>query len=861
MKKILILDTSAIMYRAYFALMNFRNSNGEPVGAMLGFIKQLELALSYFSPEYVIAAKDVKRAELKRREIYKEYKENRSGMPDELVMQLDAIDGILEGYGIPIIKIPSYEADDVIASISKKYSKDYEIIILTGDKDLAQLINPNTSIALLGKKDENEPYKIIENDEDVIEYLGVKSYQIKDLFGLIGDSSDGIPGVLGIGPKTGAKLIAEYDNIDNIYANIDNIKGALQKKIIASKDLAYISRELATVFDELDIDLNIEDAKIKEKDFDKLSEIYLKYELRKEYEKLVKDKPKMDLKINEIEYPSLNDFITKINSVNEEISIYLGEEGIAFCNKDEVHYTFDISEEIGNLFEKGVSIRDIDSNLNVCIYSGKEWKNLGINFKNYFDILLASFTLGTDKSQKLETMAFDKLGLSIEEIDKKILNKFDATSFIEYRKNRLITMTYAIFKLKEVFMDLLEKENQLDIYLEEKEFTDVLIYMEKQGIAINQNYFEKYNLELEKKIKDIENKIYIESGESFNISSPKQLGEVLFETMGIEGVKKNKRGYSTDAEVLELLRDRGIKIAELLLEYRELVKLKSTYVEPLLKLSINRRIHTTYNQTGTATGRLSSSNPNLQNIPTRTYEGTKIREGFIASKGMKLVSFDYSQIELRVLAEISKDENLINAYKHNLDLHELTARKIFMLKDDEKVSKTQRNIAKVINFSVLYGKTPFGLSKELKITVSDAKLYINTYFKEYPKVRILLDDIIEKAKKDGYVETKFGTRRYVYDINSSNINIKEQAKRMAVNTVIQGTAANIIKKVMKEIYDKLCNDNVKMLLQVHDELIFEVREDINIFEEIRDIMQNTIVFDDVVLKVNGSEGDNWAVLK
>ncbi|QXW66236.1 DNA polymerase I [Streptobacillus moniliformis] len=861
MKKILILDTSAIMYRAYFALMNFRNSNGEPVGAMLGFIKQLELALSYFSPEYVIAAKDVKRAELKRREIYKEYKENRSGMPDELVMQLDAIDGILEGYGIPIIKIPSYEADDVIASISKKYSKDYEIIILTGDKDLAQLINPNTSIALLGKKDENEPYKIIENDEDVIEYLGVKSYQIKDLFGLIGDSSDGIPGVLGIENKTGAKLIAEYDNIDNIYANIDNIKGALQKKIIASKDLAYISRELATVFDELDIDLNIEDAKIKEKDFDKLSEIYLKYELRKEYEKLVKDKPKMDLKINEIEYPSLNDFITKINSVNEEISIYLGEEGIAFCNKDEVHYTFDISEEIGNLFEKGVSIRDIDSNLNVCIYSGKEWKNLGINFKNYFDILLASFTLGTDKSQKLETMAFDKLGLSIEEIDKKILNKFDATSFIEYRKNRLITMTYAIFKLKEVFMDLLEKENQLDIYLEEKEFTDVLIYMEKQGIAINQNYFEKYNLELEKKIKDIENKIYIESGESFNISSPKQLGEVLFETMGIEGVKKNKRGYSTDAEVLELLRDRGIKIAELLLEYRELVKLKSTYVEPLLKLSINGRIHTTYNQTGTATGRLSSSNPNLQNIPTRTYEGTKIREGFIASKGMKLVSFDYSQIELRVLAEISKDENLINAYKHNLDLHELTARKIFMLKDDEKVSKTQRNIAKVINFSVLYGKTPFGLSKELKITVSDAKLYINTYFKEYPKVRILLDDIIEKAKKDGYVETKFGTRRYVYDINSSNINIKEQAKRMAVNTVIQGTAANIIKKVMKKIYDKLCNDNVKMLLQVHDELIFEVREDINIFEEIRDIMQNTIVFDDVVLKVNGSEGDNWAVLK
>ncbi|CAM3170506.1 DNA polymerase I [Streptobacillus ratti] len=861
MKKILILDTSAIMYRAYFALMNFRNSNGEPVGAILGFIRQLELALSYFAPEYVISAKDVKRNELKRREIYAEYKENRSGMPDELVAQLDAIDSVLEGYGIPIIKIPSYEADDVIASITNKYSKDYEIIILTGDKDLAQLINPNASVALLGKKEENEPYKILKNDEDVIEYLGVKSSQIRDLFGLIGDSSDGIPGVAGIGPKTGSKLIAEYDNIDNIYANIDNIKGALQKKLIESKDLAYISKELATVFDELEIDLNIEDAKIKEKDFDKLSEVYLKYELRKEYEKLIKDKPKSELKIKEIEHSNLHDFITKINSVNDEIALYIGEEGIAFCDKNEIHYSFDISEELGNLFEKGISIRDINDNLNVCIYSGKEWKNLGVNFKNYFDILLASFTLGTDKSQKIETMAFDKLGISIEEIDKKVLNKLETSRIIEYRKNRLINITYSIFKLKEVFMDLLEKENQMDMYLEEKEFTDVLIYMEKQGIAINEKYFEKYSLELEKKIKDIEDKIYIESGESFNISSPKQLGEVLFEKMGIEVVKKNKRGYSTDAEVLELLKDRGIKIAELILEYRELVKLKSTYVEPLLKLAINGKIHTTYNQTGTATGRLSSSNPNLQNIPTRTDEGTKIREGFIASKGMKLVSFDYSQIELRVLAEISKDENLINAYKHNLDLHELTARKIFMLKDDEKVSKTQRNIAKVINFSVLYGKTPFGLSKELKITVSDAKLYINTYFKEYPKVRILLDDIIEKAEKDGYVETKFGTRRYVYDINSSNVNIKEQAKRMAVNTVIQGTAANIIKKVMKEIYDKLCNDNFKMLLQVHDELIFEVREDLDLFKEITDIMQNTIIFDDVILKVNGSYGDNWAVLK
>lgn len=861
MKKILILDTSAIMYRAHFALMNFRNSNGEPVGAILGFIRQLELALTYFTPDYVVAAKDVKRAELKRREIYSEYKENRSGMPEELVGQLDAIDGVLGGYGIPIVKIPGYEADDVISSLAKKYSKEFKVIVLTGDKDLAQLINENTSIALLGKKDDNEPYKMVRTDEDVIDYLGVKSNQIRDLFGLIGDTSDGIPGVAGIGPKTGAKLIAEYDNLDNIYQNIDNIKGAVQKKLIDSKEIAFISRDLATVFDELELDLNIDDAEVKEKDFDVLSEIYLKYELRKEYEKLVENNPKEELKLKEIEHVNLTEFINTVNNEKREISLYLGEEGIAYYVNEEVHYCFDTEEGIGNLFEKGISIKDINENLDVCIYSGKEWKTLGVDFKNYFDILLASFTLGTDRSQKIETMAFDKLGISIEELDKKVVSKMEISRVMEYRKNRLVKLAYSLAKLKDVFISLLEKENQMEMYNEEKNFTDVLIYMERQGIAIDEKYFEKYSQELEEKIKEIEEKIYEESGEKFNISSPKQLGEILFEKMEIEAVKKNKTGYSTDAEVLELLRDRGIKIAELILEYREYVKLKSTYAEPLLKLATNGRIHTTYNQTGTATGRLSSSNPNLQNIPTRTDEGSKIRAGFVAGKGKKLISFDYSQIELRVLAEISKDENLINAYKYNLDLHELTARKIFMLKDDEKVNKMQRNIAKVINFSVLYGKTPFGLSKELKITVAEAKLYIDTYFKEYPKVRILLDEIIEKAQKDGYVETLFGTRRYIYDINSSNVNVKEQAKRMAVNTVIQGTAANIIKKVMHRIYTELCNENFKMLLQVHDELIFEANADIDYAEKIKDIMENTMKFENVILKVNGSEGENWALLK
>lgn len=863
MKKLLILDTSAIMYRAYFALYNLRSSTGAPVGALIGFIKQLDAAIEYFKPDYILAAKDVKRAELKRREIYSEYKENRSGMPDDLASQIDGIDRVLSGYGIPRVSLSGYEADDVIATLSKKYSPDYEVIVITGDKDLAQILDKNITIALMGKKEQTDPYMLVKTESDVVEFLGVNSNQIKDLFGLMGDSSDGIPGVAGIGPKTGIKLINEYSTLENIYENIDSIKGKVKEKLLENKEMAYISRNLATVFSDLELDVDIEDGEFKGKNFEILEKLYLEYDLKQEYSKLSENRSsnKVEFKINKLD--NLSDFITKINAEKSKISFYYGDEGLSYFNGKEVYICLEKDDNADDLFKVSSKITDISNDLDVIVFSNKEILNLGLDFKKYFDILLANFTLGTDRAQKIETMAFEMLNISIEEYDKKTISKLSTEDLMTYYISRLSNISYSIYMLEEMLTNKLKELNMYEIYLEEKRFTKVLKYMEDNGISIDIKYFEKYNYELISKISEIEEEIYNLSGEKFNISSPKQLSNILFEKLGIEGGKKNKNGnYSTDAAVLELLKDRGILIAEKILEYREYEKLRSTYVEPLLKLQKLGKIHTTYNQTGTTTGRLSSQNPNLQNIPTRTTEGTKIRTGFIASPGYRLMSFDYSQIELRVLAEISGDKNLIDAYKHNLDLHELTARKIFVLNENEKVNKYQRNIAKVINFSVLYGKTPFGLSKELKITIGEAKEYIDTYFREYPKVRELLDEIIEKCRKNKYVETLYGTRRYVYDINSSNINVKEAANRMAVNTVIQGTAANIIKKVMYNIYEKLCNENVKMLLQVHDELIFEVKdENIAIHEEIQKIMEETIKFEKIKLQVNYNIGKTWGDLK
>ena len=916
MKRAVLLDVSAIMYRAYFANMNFRTKN-EPTGAVYGFINTLLSIIKEFNPDYMAAAFDVKRSSLKRTEIYGDYKSNRQSTPEDLVAQIPRIEEVLDAFNINRYRIESYEADDVLGSIAKKIARDdLEVIIVTGDKDLSQLVEKNITIALLGKGTEGEKFGMLRTAEDVVNYLGVVPEKIPDLFGLIGDKSDGIPGVTKIGEKKALAIFSKYDSLEKIYENIDDLKNiegigpSLIKNLTNEKDIAFLSRELAKIFTNLDI--NVEEENLKySMDKEKLYELCKILEFKMFIKKLnleekaqtsnsdhkpvllslfdkVEDVEKTEKVEKEIVYEKelninfsnrelviidnetlLNEQKEYLNNYKKIASIYYEELGIILSTEEKDLY-FPLNH--GGLLSK-----NIDKNILIKFISELDVKFISYNFKTLLNL---SFTF---KSMYMDMMIAYHLISSQTKMDVFIpiteYSKVDAkdfkTTFGKAHIDTLLVDEFARY-LSKIGLGILDIYDEINHILHKEELYDILIQnemplipvlslMERKGIKIDVSYFKNYSLELEKELAKIEKAIYKEAGEEFNINSPKQLGDILFVKMNLPSGKKTKTGYSTDVMVLEDLESYGYDIARLLLDYRKLNKLKTTYVDTLPNLvDSNSRIHTSFNQIGTATGRLSSSEPNLQNIPVKTDDGIKIREGFVAEEGKVLMSIDYSQVELRVLTSMSKDENLIEAYREEKDLHDLTARRIFNLSDSDDVTREQRTIAKIINFSIIYGKTAFGLAKELKIPVKDASEYIKKYFEQYPRVTTFEKEVIEFGEEHGYVKTLFGRKRYISGIDSKNKTIKAQAERMAVNTVIQGTAAEVLKKVMLKVYETLKDkDDIALLLQVHDELIFEVEESsVEKYSEIlADIMKNTVKLEDVNLNININIGKNWAEAK
>ena len=916
MKRAVLLDVSAIMYRAYFANMNFRTKN-EPTGAVYGFINTLLSIIKEFNPDYMAAAFDVKRSSLKRTEIYGDYKSNRQSTPEDLVAQIPRIEEVLDAFNINRYRIESYEADDVLGSIAKKIARDdLEVIIVTGDKDLSQLVEKNITIALLGKGTEGEKFGMLRTAEDVINYLGVVPEKIPDLFGLIGDKSDGIPGVTKIGEKKALAIFSKYDSLEKIYENIDDLKNiegigpSLIKNLTNEKDIAFLSRELAKIFTNLDI--NVEEENLKySMDKEKLYELCKILEFKMFIKKLnleekaqtsnsdhkpvllslfdkVEEVEKTEKVEKEIVYEKelninfsnrelviidnetlLNEQKEYLNNYKKIASIYYEELGIILSTEEKDLY-FPLNH--GGLLSKNIDkniLMSFISELDVKFisYNFKTLLNLGFTFKSmYMDMMIAYHLISSQTKMDVIIPITEYSNVDAKDFKTTFGKAHIETLLVGEFAGYLSKIGLGILAIYDEINHILHKEELYDILIQnEMPLIPVLSLMERKGIKIDVSYFKNYSSELEKELAKIEKAIYEEAGEEFNINSPKQLGDILFVKMNLPSGKKTKTGYSTDVMVLEDLESYGYNIARLLLDYRKLNKLKTTYVDTLPNLvDSNSRIHTSFNQIGTATGRLSSSEPNLQNIPVKTDDGIKIREGFVAEEGKVLMSIDYSQVELRVLTSMSKDENLIEAYREEKDLHDLTARRIFNLSDSDDVTREQRTIAKIINFSIIYGKTAFGLAKELKIPVKDASEYIKKYFEQYPRVTTFEKEVIEFGEEHGYVKTLFGRKRYISGIDSKNKTIKAQAERMAVNTVIQGTAAEVLKKVMLKVYETLKDkDDIALLLQVHDELIFEVEESsVEKYSEIlANIMKNTVKLEDVNLNININIGKNWAEAK
>lgn len=869
MDKIILLDGNSLSYRAFYAMPALQNKSGLYTNSVYGFALMLERMLEDIKPKYALVAFD-KGKQTFRHKTYQDYKGTRDKTPSELVEQFGYVRELLDSYGIKYEEHFDYEADDIIGSYAKLAEKaGLEVIIISGDKDLTQLASDNITIYYTRRGvTEVDHY----TPEFINEKYGLSPEQIIDMKGLMGDKSDNIPGIAGIGEKTAIKLLAEYKTVENVLDNIDNISGKkLKERLAEGKEDALLSKELATIFTEVPVENKLEDLNFSE-NRSKKKELFEKLEFVSFLKKLAEnDDVDVDGK-EEKELEIINaDEKTELSFENSSLHIECFTED--YHNSDVVNIAVYEDENVyifseDNFFENKFVRNYLESDAEKVVYDYKKIlyiaKRNGISdiAGNVFDVKIAAYLLDVTVKTELDKIVFNTLGNIIkseEEIYGKGVKRTLPTNEILYPY--LAQVVKSIFDLKEIQSARLKEENMDSLYKNiEVKVARVLANMEYEGIHVSKKALEDMSDELDERIKILEASIHTLAGSEFNIASPKQLGIVLFEDLGLPPVKKTKTGYSTSVEVLEQLQH-SHEIIPLIMEYRVLTKLNSTYAKGLVKdITRKGKIHTRYEQTLTQTGRLSSVNPNLQNIPMRIEEGKKIRKAFIpASDDRVILSIDYSQIELRVLAHMAQDKGMIDAFTHDLDIHTKTASEVNGVSLDE-VTPTMRREAKAVNFGIVYGISDFGLSNNLGITRKKAKEFIDKYLETFSGVNKYMTDIVEFAKEHGYVETLYNRRRALPEINAKNKIVASLNARLAMNTPIQGTAADIIKLAMINAFDYIEKTKVdaKLLLQVHDELIFDVNKDVvdEFTIEMVKIMEDAVKLD-VKLKAEASSGSSW----
>lgn len=857
MEKIILVDGNNLLFRSYYATAYtgnvMKNSKGFPTNALFGFINMIEKIVEEENPIYMIVAFD--KGKTFRHEEYKDYKGGRNKTPDDLIKQMPLAREVLNYMGIKYYEIDNYEADDIIGTFSQYCNKDknYEGTIISSDKDLLQLITDDVNIKLLKMKD-----YIRYDKESFKQDYGIEPIKIIDLKALMGDASDNIPGVKGIGEKTALKLLQTYDSLDGIYSNLDKIAEKTREKLIEDKENAYLSYHLATIVKDVPMDINIGDIRIKEKDYLKLNKLYEELEFFSFLKKQEKKEENINFKI----------FTENDKLVNEEIAVWIELLGSnyhtskilgfgVFSTNNNYFIPFDIFLKNKNMFD----------NFDIITYDLKrlitalKWNDVD-SLKVNFDTMLAGFLLDYNLKDDISYMA-NVFGYKVSSLEEIYTKKMILPNEEIYQKESVLKAKF-IYETKEELKEKLEKNNLHKLFYEiEMPLSYVLSDMEFNGVNVDQKCLEDMDKDLTVKIDEITNEIYTMAGCKFNLSSPKQLSEVLFEKLGLSHGKKGKRGFSTSVDVLNKLKGTH-PIIDLITEYRLLSKIETTYVVGLLNSILkDGKIHTIYTQALTRTGRLSSIDPNLQNIPVRNEFGKLIRKAFVPSENSIILSSDYSQIELRILSHMSEVQSLIDAFNHNLDIHAKTASDIFKVSENE-VDSNMRRIAKAVNFGIIYGISSFGLAENLDIPMNEAKNFIDRYLETYPGIKEYMEKQKQDAYEKGYVTTLFNRKRDIPELQNSNYAVRQSGERIALNTPIQGTSADIIKKAMIEVHDYFKKHNLKskMILQVHDELVFDCYLDEldEVIKVVTDTMENTYKLK-VPLKVDINYGDNWYLAK